>query len=87
MPDLIAQGADPRHRWRRTLIPHIPIVLGRTGGGWDVPWDAQISRRHAQLLWNGDFLQVTRLEQARNPVFFRGPAAACVPRPHRASIS
>ncbi len=72
MPDLIAQGADPRHRWRRTLIPHIPIVLGRTGGGWDVPWDAQISRRHAQLLWNGDYLQVTRLEQARNPLFFRG---------------
>ncbi|MHB8866834.1 MAG: adenylate/guanylate cyclase domain-containing protein [Pirellulaceae bacterium] len=72
MPDLIAQGADPRHRWRRTLIPHIPLVLGRVGGSWDVPWDAQISRRHAQLLWNGDFLQVTRLEQARNPLFFRG---------------
>ena len=62
MPDLIAQGADPRHRWRRTLIPHIPIVLGRAGGGWDVPWDSQISRRHAQLLWNSEFLQVTRLE-------------------------
>lgn len=72
MPDLIAQGADPRHRWRRTLIPHIPMVLGRAGGGWDVSWDAQISRRHAQLLWNNDFLQVTRLEQARNPMFFRG---------------
>ncbi len=73
MPDLIAQGADPRHRWRRTLIAHLPIVLGRAGGGsWDVPWDTQISRRHALLVWNNEFLQVTRLETARNPVFFRG---------------
>jgi adenylate cyclase len=72
MPDLIAQGADPRHRWRRTLIAHVPVVLGRAGGGWDVPWDSQISRRHAQLLWNNDFLHVTRLDTARNPVFFRG---------------
>ena len=72
MPDLIAQGADPRHRWRRTLIPHIPIALGRSCGGWDVPWDSQISRRHLNLLWNGELLQVTRVDQARNPVYFRG---------------
>lgn len=72
MPDLIAQGADPRHRWRRTLLPHVPVILGRAGGGWDVPWDTQVSRRHAQLLWDWGSLQVTRLEQARNPIFFRG---------------
>ena len=72
MPDLIAQGADPRHRWRRSLIAHIPMVLGRACGGWDVPWDAQISRRHARLIWTNDFLQVTQLESARNPIFFCG---------------
>jgi adenylate cyclase len=79
MPDLIAQGADPRHRWRRALIAHIPMIVGRAGGGWDVPWDGQISRRHAQLIWNGDFLQVTKLATARNPVFFRGEAQDVFP--------
>ena len=54
------------------MIPHLPVVLGRAGSGWEVPWDSQISRRHAQLVWNSDYLQVVRLESARNPVFFRG---------------
>ena len=72
MPDVIAQGADPRHRWRRTLIPHVPLIVGRSSGGWDVPWDAQVSRRHAQLVWTRDALHVTRLENARNPIYFRG---------------
>ena len=72
MPDLIAQGADPRHRWRRTLIPHVPVVLGRSGGGWDARWDSQISRRHAQLIWTDKGLRVTQLDTARNPIFFHG---------------
>ena len=72
MPDLIAQGADPRQRWRRTLIAHIPVVLGRAGGGWDVPWDAQISRRHAQAIWSNDALRVIRLETGRNPIYYQG---------------
>ncbi len=65
-------GADPRHRWRRTLIAHIPMVLGRVCGGWDVPWDSQISRRHAQLIWNHDALQIAKLESGRNPIYFHG---------------
>ncbi len=72
MPDLIAQGADPRHRWRRALLAHIPVVLGRAGGGWDASWDPQISRRHAQLIWTNDGLRITRLEGARNPIYIRG---------------
>ncbi len=72
MPDLIAQGADPRHRWRRALIAHVPTVLGRAGGGWDTPWDPQVSRRHAQLVWADDKLRVTRLPGARNPIYCRG---------------
>lgn len=72
MTDLIAQGADPRHRWRRALIAHIPLVLGRAGGGWDIPWDPQVSRRHARLVWNNSDLVVTKLEEARNPIYFRG---------------
>lgn len=29
MADLIAQGADAQHRWRRTLLADRPVVLGR----------------------------------------------------------
>ena len=72
MPDLIAQGTEPRHRWRRPLIAHVPITLGRSAGTWDVPWDQQISRQHAQLIWNGDALVVTRIPTAHNPMFVRG---------------
>ncbi len=72
MPDLIAQGADPRHRWRRALIAHVPMVVGRSGGNWDTPWDPQISRRHAQLVWANGELRVTKLPAARNPIYYRG---------------
>ncbi|MFW6170261.1 MAG: adenylate/guanylate cyclase domain-containing protein [Planctomycetota bacterium] len=72
MADLIAQGADPRHRWKRILIAHIPIVLGRAGGGWDAPWDPQVSRRHARVVWNCQELLITKLEEAQNPIYFRG---------------
>ncbi len=69
MPDLIAQGTEAQQRWRRTLPEGETIVLGRLGGVWAVPWDRQVSHRHARLLWNGSALEVTRLPDARNPVF------------------
>ncbi|MCE5267137.1 MAG: adenylate/guanylate cyclase domain-containing protein [Planctomycetaceae bacterium] len=75
MPDLIAQGTDPQHRWRRTLPEGETVVLGRLGGGWAVPWDSQISRRHASLIWTGKRLEVVRLADARNPLFLRGSQA------------
>ena len=49
MPDLIAQGIEAQQRWRRTLTEGEEIVLGRLGGAWAVPWDQQVSRRHAAL--------------------------------------
>ncbi len=65
MPDLIAQGPQPKQRWRRPLpIPHnhpdqvgdsslsasAVITLGRDGPGkWTVPWDDRISREHVAL--------------------------------------
>ena len=65
MPDLIAQGIEAQQRWRRTLPEGEPIVLGRLGGVWAVPWDHQVSRRHASLLWNGGRLEV--VAAARRP--------------------
>lgn len=72
MAELIAQGTDPRDRWRRALIAHVPVFLGRTGPGWEVPWDKQISRQHVHLLWDGSKLTVKRLPEAHNAVFLRG---------------
>ncbi len=71
MADLIAQGADSRHRWRRVLLAERDIVLGRAGT-WPAPWDDRISRRHAELRWDGARLHVRRLSDARNPIFFKG---------------
>jgi adenylate cyclase len=77
MPDLIAQGPRPQDRWRRTLEDSgIEVVLGRTAEPWSVKWDDRISRRHATLVWTGSKLQVAKLEQARNAIFFRGQQCA-----------
>ncbi len=72
MPDLIAQGTDPQNRWRRTLAEGQPVVLGRLAGLWATPWDPHISRRHAEIYWNGKFLRIRRLPGTRNPIFLRG---------------
>ncbi|MCA9126986.1 MAG: adenylate/guanylate cyclase domain-containing protein [Planctomycetales bacterium] len=73
MPDLIAQGPRPQDRWRRALpTTGDELLLGRTCDPWQVAWDDRISRKHATLRWNGSKLEVSRLEQARNAIFYRG---------------
>ncbi len=73
MPDLIAQGPRPQDRWRRPLqTTSAESVLGRTTEQWTVPWDDRISRRHATLRWNGRSLEVRRIADARNFIFYRG---------------
>ncbi len=36
------------------------------------PWDKSISKRHAEICWFEDRLDVKRLNDARNPIFVRG---------------
>jgi adenylate cyclase len=72
MADLIAQGADSQHRWRRTLLVGRPVTLGRAPGGWPTSWDDRVSRQHAEVSWDGQRLDVRRLEGARNPIFVKG---------------
>ncbi|MBL8891173.1 MAG: adenylate/guanylate cyclase domain-containing protein [Planctomycetaceae bacterium] len=74
MPDLVAQAEDGRGRWRRPLQRGTSVLLGRQQCQWSVPWDSQISRRHAEVHWNGEILRVTRLPSARNPIFYKGQA-------------
>ncbi len=75
MADLIAQGARAGDRWRRSLTAERASVLGRAGAALPAPWDDQISRRHAELSWDGRRLHVRRLGEARNPIFFQGRAS------------
>lgn len=72
MADLIAQGHEPEHRWRRCLPTGEVLVLGRASGTWACPWDEQLSRRHVEIRWHGGRLEVRRLPSGRNPVFFHG---------------
>jgi adenylate cyclase len=72
LADLIAQGKDEPNRWRRTLPEGEPLVLGREAGTWAVPWDPQISRKHAELSWRRGRLEVRRLPTGRNPIYLRG---------------
>ncbi len=72
MADLIAQGPQPQNRWRRSLPLGEVMVLGRSSAQWECPWDEQLSRRHAEICWQGGRLRVNRLPSGRNPIFYHG---------------
>lgn len=77
MAELVAwSGSDPQKRWRRTLQPG-PVTLGRKAelSAWDVPWDRQISGRHATLTWADGKLVVRKEARAINRIYFRGTPA------------
>ena len=75
MADLIAQGADAQHRWRRTLLVGRPVTLGRAPNAWPTSWDDRVSRQHAEITWDGARLRVRQLAGARNPIFVKGKPA------------
>lgn len=73
MPDLIAQGRRPQDRWRRAVPEDgVPSTLGRTSQPWAVTWDERISRQHATIAWTGSQLEVRRIAEARNAIFYQG---------------
>lgn len=72
MADLIAQGTDSQHRWRRGLRANQHFVLGREAGIYSTPWDQQISRRHASASFSEGRLTIEKLPEARNPLFLGG---------------
>lgn len=74
MADLIAQGPEFTHRWRRRLTSDLSVTIGRQAGLWSTPWDDHISRQHISICWNGKQLAVEQLPSARNPVFVNGTA-------------
>lgn len=74
MPELIAQGQQTQHRWRKPLPEGETLVVGRGAVALQVPWDDRISREHAELRWERGQLHLARSSAARNPVFFQGTA-------------
>ena len=71
MLELIAQGPTIDFRWRRTL-PGATVELGRSTETYRVPWDNQVSRRHAVLTASEHRLHVKAIPDAANPIFFNG---------------
>ena len=72
MPELIAQGILPSHRWRHSLPLGQSIELGRATRTFSVPWDNRISRRHVQMTLHNGRVNVVKLDSAANPVFHNG---------------
>jgi adenylate cyclase len=70
--DLIAQGNEPQHRWRRPLPTGELVLLGRGEGSFAVSWDKKVSRQHAEIRWHQGVLKVHRLPTARNAITYRG---------------
>ena len=71
--ELIAQGREPQHRWRRRILPDTTIEVGRRAThGWSVDWDEQISRRHVAITLANNRLRLQALATAKNPVFVDG---------------
>ncbi|MFQ5730948.1 MAG: adenylate/guanylate cyclase domain-containing protein [Planctomycetaceae bacterium] len=73
MLELLANGPINGQRISYPLEAGATYVLGRdTAADLPVPWDLQISRRHAKIRVAEDAVEVERLDEARNPVFFDG---------------
>lgn len=77
MAHLVAEGPEPQQRWSRELTEQTPIRLGRAPQqGWEVNWDRQISREHADLQLNKKQLTVQQLNGARNPIHYNGQSVS-----------
>ena len=73
MLELLAEGTEPRQRWRCRLSAGQRYVLGRAADV-DLPvlWDDRISRRHVQLTAGREHVDVESLPTATNPLLFDG---------------
>ncbi len=72
MAELVVCGPEPMQRWRRPIPLGEVIRVGRAPrSGWAVPWDALISREHAEVQLVNSQLRVRRLDTARNPIYYQ----------------
>ena len=75
MPELIAEGPEPRQRWKLVLQAGREYILGRDpGADLAVPWDPCVSRRHLRLCVGQEGVVATRLPDTANALFWQGRA-------------
>ncbi len=73
MPDLIALGDQNTGQWQKSLPKGETIRVGRApSSGWAVPWDQYISREHFDIVWDGQAIQLTCVDEARAPIVTSG---------------
>ncbi len=75
MNELVAKGEEEGQTWRQRLPESQTVVLGRESEYWNIPWERFLSRRHAELTWENQRLEVRRLPEASNPIYHRGEKA------------
>lgn len=75
MAELIANGEKDGQTWRHELPESKTIILGRSSDPWNIPWEPWLSRQHAELTWENHCLRVSRLPEAKNPIWYRGQKA------------
>jgi adenylate cyclase len=80
---LIASAPDSTQRLRAALEAGATYELGRdVDADFSTPWDPHISRRHVRLRAAGDHVDVRKLPEAANPVYFDGQRVeSCSVRP------
>lgn len=73
MLQLIAQGPEPRQRWRKTLPAGTPLNLGRgPAADLPVPWEDCLSSVHAVIECDAEAANIRRHNGAPNPIYLRG---------------
>ncbi len=73
MLQLIAEGPEPRQRWRQALASDRDYRLGRSAEiELPVPWEPALSRVHCLIKAQGGEVAVEVSSQAQNPVYHRG---------------
>lgn len=71
--ELVAVGPKSSETWRRKLKPDLAVRIGRQpANGWAVPWEAKISKEHADLLLDDGRLHVNCLPSAQRTTQLRG---------------
>ena len=71
--ELVAQGLETEQQWRKRLEPGQRYCIGRDPQSpLSVQWDTQVSRQHVHVDVHPDHLRLTRVDSARNPLFFAG---------------
>ncbi|MFO0863774.1 MAG: adenylate/guanylate cyclase domain-containing protein [Gemmataceae bacterium] len=79
MAELMAQGTEAGHFWRKPLPSGKNLAIGRASGEWAISWEKYASVHHAEARWDGEHLHVRRLPGTSNPIFFRGDEAESFP--------